>query len=172
SGLSCQASEYSSLSGISKVGSLKIPQSCPFLTSREEFEFLTHLVLRNSTGDHASVLLQDHLAGAVRFAHNQIIQHVDTHKIRFLVTIGCGRKHASASTTDLTAGAVRGTLQRAEYLARMAPEDPECLPAPAPQHYGLWPTFRPEILEAGVSGRLHLAREAIEQCQTEKFQAA
>ena len=153
SGLSCQVWEYSSLSGISKAGSLKILQSWKFLTSREEFEFLTHLVLRNSTGDHASVLLQDHLAGAVRFANNQIIQHVDTHKIRFLVTIGCGRKHASASTTDLTAGAVGGTLQRAESLARMAPEDPECLPPPAPQHYGLWPTFRPETLEAGVSGR-------------------
>jgi len=152
--------------------SSKLPQNWPLLTSREEFAFLTHLVLRNSTGEHASVLLQDHRAGAVRFANNQIIQHVDTHKVRFLVTIGFGRKHASASTTDLTAGAVRETLQRAESLARMAPEDPECLPPPAPQHYGLWPTFRPETFETGVSGRFHLAREAIEQCQTQKVQGA
>lgn len=152
--------------------SSKIPTNWPVLTSREEFQFLANLVFRHSTGEHVCVTLQDHHSGTVRFANNLVIQHVDTHKVRFLVTIGFGRRHASASTTDLTAGAVRETVQRAESLAQMAPEDPACLPPPVPQHFELWPTFRPETLEAGVPGRLHLAREAIEQCQTEKVQGA
>jgi predicted Zn-dependent protease len=152
--------------------SSQIPKNWPALTSREEFTFLTNLVFRNSAGEHVWVILQDHHSGTVRFANNQIIQHVDTHKVRFLVTIGFGKKHGTASTTDLTAGAVRETVRRAESLARVTTEDTEFLPPPGPQHFELWPTFRPETLEAGVPGRLQLAREAIEQCQTEKVQGA
>lgn len=152
--------------------SAKILNNWPVLTSREEFEFLTDLVLRHSTGEHACVTLHDHHSGTVRFANNQVIQHVDTRKVRFLVTIGFGKKHGTASTTDLTAGAVRETVQRAESLARVTPEDPEFLPPPGRQHYESWPTFRPETLEANVHGRLQLARDVIEQCQAEQVQGA
>ena len=152
--------------------STKIPKSWPVLTSRDEFEFLTDLVLRNTTGEHVCVALQDHHSGTVRFANNQVIQHVDTRKVTFLVTIGFGKRHGTAGTTDLTAGGVRETVRRAESLARGAPEDPEFLPPPSPQHFEGWPTFRPETLAVDAHGRLRLAREAIEQCRIEKVQGA
>jgi predicted Zn-dependent protease len=149
-----------------------IPPQWPALTRREEFEFLTDLVLSNSTGEHVWLTLQDLHSGTVRFARNQVIQHVNTHTVRFLVTIGFGKKHGTAGTTDLTAGGIRDTVQRAEFLARAVPEDPEFLPPPGRQHYESWPTYDPETVEADISGRLQPARKAIELCQAERVQGA
>lgn len=151
---------------------IQFPEHWPVLTSREEFEFLTDLVLRNSTGEHVWITLQDQQSGTVRFANNQIIQNIETHTVRLLVTVGFGKQHGTAGTTNLAAGAVRETVQRAESLARAVPEDPEFLPPPGPQHYENRPTFRPETMEAGIAGRLQLAGKAIEQCRRETVQGA
>ena len=144
----------------------------PTLTSRDEFRFLTDLVLRHSTSDHTFVALHDGHGGTTRFANNQIIQNVNTRRVTLAVTAAFGQQHGTASTTDLSAGAVQEALQRAEQIARVSPEDPEYLPPAPPQQYVALPTLREETATTGPDRRLTLARDAIELCKAENLQSA
>ncbi len=144
----------------------------PTLTSREEFRFLSELVLKHSAGEHTLVSLHDHRTGTTRFANNQVVQNVDTRRGLFTVTVAFGRRHGTASTTDFTAGAVQETLKRAEAIARVSPEDAEYLPPVGPQWFPALPTSRAETAAAGPSRRLDLAQTAIEAVTAEEFSCA
>lgn len=144
----------------------------PLLTTRDEFRFLTDLVLKHSTGDHTLVSLQDQYGGTTRFANNQIVQNVNSRRGSLSVTVAFGLRQGTASTTEFTAGSVQETLKRAEQLALVAPEDPEYLPPVGPQAYLAPPAARQETAGAGPSRRLDYAREAIGQCRMENMRAA
>lgn len=144
----------------------------PKLTDREEFRFLADLVLKHSGGDHTLVALQDQHAGTTRFANNTVVQNVNTRRVTLTVTVAFGQRHGSAATTDLTAGAVREAVKRAEAIARVCPEDPEYLPPVAPQEYAGRPTVLPETVAADPEQRLQLAREAVALCRAAELNAA
>ena len=149
-----------------------ITHAWPKLTSRQEFDFLTDLVLKHSTGDHTFLSLRDVHGGTTRFANNQIIQNVNQRRGSLAITVAFGRRHGTATTTDFTAGAVRETLALAERIARVSPKDPEYLPPLGPQSYVPLPTSRPETTAAGPARRLDYVREAIGQCKMENLNAA
>ena len=144
----------------------------PALTSREEFRFLADLLLKHSPGDHTFISLRDQDGGTTRFANNQVVQNLNARRVTCSVTVALGRQHGTASTTDLSVGAVREALRRAEAIARVSPPDPEYIPPPPPQTYPSVPAKRMETVEAGPERRLAEARRAIELCQREGFKAA
>jgi predicted Zn-dependent protease len=144
----------------------------PKLTSREEFAFLTGVILKHAGGDHTFVALRDESAGTTRFANNQVVQNVNVRRLSLSVSAAFGRRHGTAGTTDLSVGAVRETLRRAEAIAQAAPEDPEYL-GPVPlQTYRTLPTWRAETAEAGPERRLADARRAIALCRADGCRAA
>ena len=142
------------------------------LTSKDEFDFLRELVMKHSAGEHTFVVLGDQCGGTTRFANNQVVQNVHARRVSLSVSVAFDRRHGTASTSDLSVGAVRDALQRAEAIAQVAPDDPEYLPPVPPQAYRALPTKRPETAEAGPERRLAEARRAIELCQAEGFLAA
>ncbi|MGZ8422277.1 MAG: hypothetical protein ACXW34_05375, partial [Nitrospira sp.] len=87
-----------------------ITTAWPKLTNRQEFDFLSDLVMKHSTGDHTFLSLRDVHGGTTRFANNQIIQNVNQRRGTLAITVAFGRQHGTATTTDFTAGAVRETL--------------------------------------------------------------
>jgi predicted Zn-dependent protease len=149
-----------------------ISATWPRLTSRQEFDFLTDLVMKRSKGDHTLLSLRDSHGGTTRFANNQVIQNVNQRRGTLAVTVAFGMQHGTATTTDFTAGSVRDTLAQAERIARVSPKDPEYLPPVGPQSYASFPTFRPETGAAGPAKRLDYVREAIGQCKMENLNAA
>ena len=144
----------------------------PKLTGRDEFRFLTDLVLARSSADHTIVRLRDHHAGTTRFANNQIIQNVDARRGSLAVTVVFGGQQGTASTTDFTAGAVQDALARAERIARVSPVDPEYLPPPDPCLFPVRTTAKPETVTAGPVKRLEYSNEAIGHCRMENLMAA
>lgn len=148
------------------------PTGAPKLTDREEFRFLADLVLKHSGGDHTFVALHDQHAGTTRFANNTVVQNVNTRRATLAVTVAFGQRHGSAATTDLTAGAVREVVHRAEAIARVCPEDPEYLPPVPAQDYADRETAPPVTVAAGPEQRLGLAREAVELCRAAELKAA
>ncbi|WP_455370423.1 TldD/PmbA family protein [Petrachloros mirabilis] len=144
----------------------------PKMTSREEFRFLADLVFKRSRGDDTIVTLSDQHGGTARFANNRVVQNVDTRRGTLTVSVAFGKRRGSSSTTDFTAGSMQETLNRAEAIARLSPEDPEYLPPPGPHRYPALPTNRLETASAGPSRRLEYANEAIGQCRIENLQAA
>ena len=152
--------------------SVVITKSWPKMTNREEFHFLADLVLTRSSGDDTIVTLHDHHTGTTRFANNQVIQNVDTRRGTLSITVAYAGRRGMASTTDFTAGSIQATLERAEHIARISPEDPEYLPPPEPRIFAVRPTARPETVAAGPARRLEYANEAIGQCRMENLMAA
>ena len=144
----------------------------PRLAGKDEFRFLTDLVLTHSTAEHTVVNVQDQHGGTTRFANNHVVQNVDTRRTSLTVTVAFGRRRGAASTTDFTAGAVQETLKRAEQIARVSPEDPEYLPPVGPQWYPALSASRPETAATGPAHRLRNVGEAIGLCQAEQLQAA
>lgn len=144
----------------------------PKMTSRDEFRFLSDLVLTRSSADHTIVNLRDHHAGTTRFANNQVTQNVDTRRGTLVVTVAFGGRHGTASTTDFTAGSIQDTLTRAERIARISPADPEYLPPPDPCLFPDRETAKPETVSAGPVKRLEYANEAVGHCRMENLMAA
>lgn len=144
----------------------------PKMTSRDEFRFLSDLVLTRSSADHTIVRLRDHHAGTTRFANNQVIQNVDARRGSLAVTVAFGGQQGTASTTDFTAGAIQDALAKAERIARVSPVDPEYLPPPDPCRFPVRATAKPETLAAGPVKRLEYANEAIGHCRMENLMAA
>jgi predicted Zn-dependent protease len=144
----------------------------PRMTSRDEFRFLSDLVLARSSADHTMVCLHDQHAGTTRFANNQIVQNVDTRRGMLTVTVAFGKQHGTASTTDFTAGSIQDMLTRAERIARVSPADPEYLPPPDPCLFPIRETAKSETVTAGPVRRLEYANEAIGHCRMENLLAA
>lgn len=142
------------------------------MTSRDEFRFLSDVVLARSSADHTIVSLRDHHAGTTRFANNQVIQNVDARRGVLTVTVAFGGQRGAASTTDFTAGAIQDTVARAERIARVSPVDSEYLPPPDPCQFPVRETAKPETVAAGPARRLEYANEAISQCRIENLMAA
>lgn len=144
----------------------------PAMTSREEFRFLSDLVLTHSSGDHTLVGLHDQRTGTTRFANNQVVQNVDARRGVFTVTVAFGARHGTAGTTDFTAGAVQETLTRAEQIARLSPDDAEYLPPVGPQWFPALPSSRPDTAAAGPARRVASARTAVEAVAAEELLCA
>lgn len=147
-------------------------RSWPKMTSQEEFRFLADLVLTRAAADDVLVTVHDQHVGTTRFANNQIVQNVNTRRGTLTVTVAFGSRRGASSTTDFTAGSVQDTLRRAERIARVSPDDPECLPPPPGSAFAERPTARPETAAAGPARRLEYANEAIGHCRMENMMAA
>jgi predicted Zn-dependent protease len=144
----------------------------PKMTSRDEFRFLADIVMKRSVGDDTIVVLHDQHGGTTRFANNHVVQNVDSRRGTLTVCVVFDGRRGSASTTDFTAGSLQDTVERAERIARVSPEDPEYLPPPDFRTFPVHQTSRPETAAAGPARRLEYANEAIGQCRIENLQAA
>jgi predicted Zn-dependent protease len=139
----------------------------PDLLSREQAKAITDRALSFATADETRVNLQAGWSGNTRFAGSEITTAGATTDTSVEITSTIGRRRASASTNVLDDDGLRRTVQLAERLARLAPEDPEFLPELGPQQYetvnayaastaGLTPEARALAVERVLRG----AREA------------
>lgn len=103
--------------------------------SRADCEAIAKKVLAFSTADEARVTISSGVAGNTRFAVNQVSTAGDTYDAVVTMRSVFGKRSASASTNKLDDASLRAVVQRAEALARLAPEDPEALPELGPQQY-------------------------------------
>jgi len=105
------------------------------MMSSDEARALTQRVLAFATADETQLNLSAGWQGNTRFAGNEITTAGGTTDIRLTVTSVIGKRRASVSTNVLDDESLKRTVEQAERLARLAPEDPEHLPMPGPQQY-------------------------------------
>jgi predicted Zn-dependent protease len=142
------------------------------LITRDQFRRLTDLVLNTSEGDQTFLSLHDASGGTTRFANNQVVQNVNTHRVSLAVTVAFGRRHGTAIATDFGEDAIRDMVRRATEVARASPEDPEYMKPLAPQEYMPLETMRQDTALAGPEKRIAYAAQAIQQCQAGGLTAA
>jgi predicted Zn-dependent protease len=117
------------------VSELRSLASARYL-SRDECEALAKRTLAFVTAaDAARVNINSGSRGNTRFAVNQVSTGGDNFDTAVTVTAYAGRRSASSTTNQLDDTSLRGAVQMAERLARLAPEDPEFLPELDAQQY-------------------------------------
>ena len=104
--------------------------------TRSECEDIARRVLAFATANETRVTINSGQQGNTRFAVNQISTAGDSYNAGISVQSSFGRRSGSSSTNRLDDDSLRGTVQMAERLARLSPEDPEALPLLGPQQYG------------------------------------
>ena len=103
--------------------------------SRAEAEALAKRVLSFATADETRVTIASGSRGNTRFAENQVSTAGDNFNTTVVVRSVFGRRAGTAVTNRLDDAALRITVQNAERIARLAPEDPEFMPELGPQTY-------------------------------------
>jgi predicted Zn-dependent protease len=113
--------------------------AAPALLTEAECQALTKKVLSFATADETRVTISSSAAGNMRFAVNQVSTSGDNHDTTITVRSVFGKRSASSTTNSRDDASLRGVVQRAEALAKLAPEDPEAMPELGPQQYQTTP---------------------------------
>lgn len=109
--------------------------AAPALLSQAECEALTKKVLSFATADETRVTVSSGATGNMRFAVNQVSTSGDNFDTTITVRSVFGKRSASSTTNSRDDASLKGVVQRAEALAKLAPEDPEAMPELGPQQY-------------------------------------
>jgi predicted Zn-dependent protease len=85
--------------------------------------------------DATQVGISSDWSGNTRFAGGEITTSGETNDTTVSITSTIGKRRASASTNVLDEASLRRTVDLAERLAKLSPEDPEIMPELGPQTY-------------------------------------
>jgi predicted Zn-dependent protease len=138
----------------------------PFLT-RDQSKTLTDRVLGMARADETRVSLATGWSGNTRFAGAEITTSGGVTDTSLTVTSTIGRRRASATTNVLDDASLRRTVDLAERLARLSPEDPELMPELGAQQYVAVNAYvdrtaalTPEVRADAVKRAVDAARDA------------
>ena len=105
------------------------------ILSREEAQAIVAKAVGYSKADGVEVQVSSGYSGNVRFAANQVSTSSSRTDAQLAVQSSFGPKHAAVTTNDLSDESVRRAVEQSERVARLAPDDPEAMPALGPQQY-------------------------------------
>ncbi|HYC52895.1 MAG TPA: TldD/PmbA family protein [Gemmatimonadaceae bacterium] len=109
--------------------------AAPALLTRDEADAVTKKVLSFATADETRVTIGSSASGNMRFAVNQVSTSGDSFDTTITVRSTFGKRSASSTTNKRDDASLKSVVERAEALAKLAPEDPEAMPELGPQNY-------------------------------------
>jgi predicted Zn-dependent protease len=103
--------------------------------SESQARALSQRVLGFAKADETRVNINSGWSGNTRFAGNEITTSGGTTNTTVTVTSTLGKRRASSTTNILDDESLERTVDLAERLAKLSPEDPEAMPELGPQTY-------------------------------------
>ncbi|WP_458733057.1 TldD/PmbA family protein [Sphingobium xenophagum] len=125
-----------------------------------------------SKADECTAQLTGSTRGNVRFARNDVSTAGITDNIDLSVQVAFGKRVGIATINQFDDAALERVVRRAEELAKLAPENPEFMPAVDRQTYTPTPTFSPATAGITAAYRAKVASDSIAPCRAEKLIAA
>jgi predicted Zn-dependent protease len=107
----------------------------PTLLTRDQCEAIAKKVLSFAKADETRVVVSSSANGNMRFAVNQASTSGDNYDNTVTVRSAFGKRSASSTTNSYDDASLKAVVERAESLAKLAPEDPEAMPEIGPQTY-------------------------------------
>ncbi|MDI4632256.1 TldD/PmbA family protein [Pelomonas sp. V22] len=135
------------------------------LLSPDETKRLCDKILALSKADECTVNLNGSRTGNVRFARNAVSTAGLVEDTQLVVSVAFGKKQGVATINELDDKSLEKVVRRAEDLARLAPENPEFMPAVAKQAYKATPTFSQRTADIDAGYRAQAAAYTIEACR-------
>lgn len=105
------------------------------ILGRDEAREVVEKTLSLGSADELRVNLSGGTIRNTRFAVNSVTTCGDADRVFVAVAAAFGTRHATAVGDELDEPALRGLVEKAEEMARLAPEDPEYVPELPPQDY-------------------------------------
>lgn len=133
--------------------------------SREQAKALSDRVLTLAKADETRVNISSGWRGNTRFAGNEITTSGGTTDTQVTVTSTIGRRRASATTNVLDDASLERTVEFAESLARLSPENPEIMPELGPQQYAQVNSYFDTTAGLNPESRAAATRQAIQAAE-------
>ncbi len=142
------------------------------IMTEAEAKAILDKVIALSTADECTATLTGSIEGNIRFALNNVSTSGVVSDTNLGVQVAFGRRVGTASINEFSDTALERVVRRAEDLARLAPENPEFVPAVERQTYRATETFSQSTADITPEQRAEVARASIEPCKSQNLIAA
>jgi predicted Zn-dependent protease len=122
--------------------------------------------------DECNVTINGGRTGNIRFARNAVSTAGEVDDMQLAVAVAFGKKQGIATINEFDDKSLEKVVRRAEDLARLAPENPEFMPAVGKQEYKATPTFVQKTADIDPDFRAQVAAYSIEACKKKNLVAA
>ena len=130
--------------------------------TEEQAKAILDKVIKLSKADECSATLSGSSGGNIRFARNSVSTTGHVSDADLAVEVAFGKRVGTATINEFDDTSLEAVVRRAEELARLAPENPEFMPAVDKQDYKASGTFNPTTAtitpEYRAAGRRRLHR--------------
>ena len=142
------------------------------ILSENEARAIVQGVVKLSKADECTATLDGSIEGNVRYALNNVSTSGVISDAELVVKVGFGRRSGIATINQFDEASLKRVVERAEELARLAPENPEFMPAIAKQTYAPTATYVDRTAALTPEYRAKVAADCILPCRENKLVAA
>ncbi|GHH59427.1 MULTISPECIES: TldD/PmbA family protein [Gammaproteobacteria] len=122
-------------------------------------------VVALSKADECTASLSGSIDGNIRFALNNVSTSGIVDNTELAVQVAFGKRVGTATINEFDDASLERVVRRAEDLARLAPENPEFVPAVPKQTYTPSPTFSESTAAITPEFRAQVAADSIGPCK-------
>jgi predicted Zn-dependent protease len=140
------------------------------ILSKDEAQALLKKVLTYSTADECEVSLRGRTSGNIRYARNSVSTAGAQDSVSLAVESRFGKRSGVATCNEFDEATLRRCVQRAEEIARLAPESPEYVPLLGPQTYLSPPSTAATVLTPTL--RAQAAADSMNLCAAKNLTSA
>ncbi|HEX8315476.1 MAG TPA: TldD/PmbA family protein [Flavisolibacter sp.] len=142
------------------------------MLNEQEAKKLIDKILSYSKADEISVTLIGGRTGNIRYARNTVSTNGETDNLSVSVTSFSGKRSGTATGNEFDDASLEKMVRRSEEIAKLAPENPEYLPALGPQQYGQALNYSENTARIDPVARVESALASIQACMATKTTAA
>lgn len=129
-------------------------------------------VLSLAKADQCIVQLTGGREGNIRFARNTVSTSGEVSDLQLVISVAYGSRNAAVTTNDLSDASLAAAVKRVQELAKLAPENPEFMPAIGKQTYKASDTFAQATADMTPADRAQAAADSLEPCRKKGLVAA
>ena len=140
--------------------------------TEQEAKAILDKVVKLSKADECTATLSGSVSGNIRFALNNVSTSGIVSNASLGVQVAFGKRVGTATINEFDDAALERVVRRAEDLARLAPENPEFMPAIGKQAYKPSATFSESTAAITPEFRAKVAADSILPCRGHGLVAA
>jgi predicted Zn-dependent protease len=140
--------------------------------SEQQAKAILDKAIKLSRADQCTAQLSGSNTGNVRYALNNVSTSGYVSDADLAVEVAFGKRVGTATINSFDDKAIASVVRRAEELAKLAPENPEFVPAIEKQAYKPSNTFVEKTADITPEYRAQVAADCIEPCRKDKLVAA
>jgi predicted Zn-dependent protease len=142
------------------------------LLNQEQAKRICDRVIGFSKADECVVSIQGSRVGNIRFARSSVSTAGMNEDMQLTVTVAFGKRQGTAEVNEFDDKSLEKAVRRAEDVARLAPENPEFMPALGKQEFRPSPTFNRATAAIDPDFRAEVAAHSILEGRKQKLVTA